>query len=138
MDFVHGVEHCQAFGRGRLESEEAQCMAQPKEHEQHRCDTVEQSRFHICSARARNSSSNPVQPCGESVALRMVSKPAPWRSKQRCSRSTRVEPSGSAVKRTSTSLDLARSGSYCHVGLTCQAITKRFGGSQARMLPQSH
>jgi hypothetical protein len=31
-----------------------------------------------------------------------------------------------------------RLGGEAHFGLTCQAITKRFGGSQTRMLPQSH
>ena len=51
--------------------------------------------------------------------------------------STRVDPPETGVKRTSTSLDFARSGSYSHFRVIYQAITNRRGGSHARTLPQS-
>jgi hypothetical protein len=57
------------------------------------------------------------------------SQPGPWRSRLRCSRSTRVRVGVYAVKRTSTSLALASSSSSCQVGSMSQLNTTRTGGS---------
>src|SRR5207253_4706954 len=66
-----------------------------------------------------------------------IASPPGTRLNPRCSRSTRVRPSPSGVKRTSTSLDCDRSGSYDQSDLIFHAITKRDGGSHAVIWPQS-
>ena len=83
-----------------------------------------------------NSSSSSPQPPSAPTFSRITAPPA-WRSKPRCSSSTRVPPS-CGVKRTSTSVALPGSGSNSYSGVRCQARRTRRGGSHSVTKPQSH
>ncbi len=68
-------------------------------------------------------------PPGDATASRICSQPFPWRSRLRCSSSTRVRLGPSGTKRTSTSLARSGSDSSCHCRLMSQLMTNRRGGS---------
>src|SRR5262249_33837698 len=87
------------------------------------------------SALSAKSLSSPPHPPSPPTPLRISAPPGPILSKQRCSRSTRVEPSACGVNCTSTSLDFARSGSKPHSCVICHANTKRRGGSHVVICP---
>src|SRR5260370_10593275 len=85
-----------------------------------------------CPASGRKRSGMPDQP--PSTSLRNEPPPsAPIRSNLRCSSSTKVASGPSIVKRTSTSEPTVVSG--FQRWLMSQLTTKRFGGSQRRILP---
>jgi len=59
------------------------------------------------ATRSANLRMQPGQPPSPATASRVCSQPSPWRSRLRCSSSTRVRPCASATNRTSTSLVLS-------------------------------
>src|SRR6266481_1149333 len=85
-----------------------------------------------CPAAARKLSRMPGQPPSTSLRSEAPAS-APIRSNLRCSSSTRVASGPSIVKRTSTSEPTVVSGFQWW--LMSQLTTKRFGGSQRRILP---
>ena len=82
---------------------------------------------HAAAAAAANSSRPPCQPLGEPTASRIASQPSPWRSRWRCSSSTRVRSGPSGMKRTSNSLVFATLSSCFHCSVMSQLTTMRFG-----------
>jgi hypothetical protein len=88
------------------------------------------------AAAAANASSTPFHPSAEPTASRIASQPSPWRSRCRCSSSTRGRSDPSAVKRTSNSLVFDASPSRFH----CQPprAARRSGGLRPRAERRRH
>src|SRR5262249_6708623 len=97
-------------------------------------DIRHRSPAQAAAAAPANDASRPLQPPSLSKMPRISSRRAPYRSRSRCSSSTRVPPP-SAMKRTSTSV--FRFGSCCQSALNSQESTNREWGSHRSTRPQS-